>query len=158
MKPIFYIVLLITVVSCNKNDSTKNKKLTVPDSLISNDKPNFKIDKIPEDCYLQIVGKDSTAIHLVDNLGTFSGKMAVKNSEKDSSSGDLSGFKNEDTLKLTYSFDSEGVNSERSIYFLQKDGELIEGIGDYKQPKSLKFEDKNPYKKIDCSKIEKLLK
>lgn len=148
----------MTAFSCTKDNSKENNKLDVPDSLISNNDPNFNIDKIPEDCYLQVVGNDSTAINLVDNLGTFSGKMAIKNSEKDSSSGDLSGFKNEDTLKLTYNFKSEGVNSERTIYFLQKNGELLEGIGDYDQPKSIKFEEKNPYKKIDCSRIEKLLK
>jgi hypothetical protein len=105
-----------------------------------------------------VTGKDSAAIHLVDNLGTISGNMAVKNSEKDSSSGELDGFKNQDTLKLTYNFKSEGKTSENSIYFLQKNDELIEGLGDYKNPKTLKFDPKNSYKKVNCNQVTNLLK
>lgn len=158
MKLIIYSILFLSLISCNKKENTQPKKINVPDSLISANQPNFKIDKIPENCYLMVTGKDSAAIHIVDNLGTFSGNMAVKNSEKDSSSGELAGFKNEDTLKLSYTFKSEGQTSEREIYFLQKNGELIEGLGDYKNPKTLKFDAKNSYKKVNCDQVNNLLK
>lgn len=157
MKAIFLSVFILFFVSCKK-ESTNNKKIVVQDSVNSSKEANFKIDEIPENCYLMISGKDSSAIHLVDNLGTFTGKMAVKNSEKDSSFGDLAGFKSEDTLKLTYTFQSEGVTSESEIYFLQKNDELIEGFGDYKNPKSIKFDAKNSFKKVKCNLISNLLK
>lgn len=158
MKLFISPVLFLLLLNCAKKESAESKKLTVPDSMITSNEPNFKIDKIPENCYLMVIGKDSSAIHLIDNLGTFSGNMAVKNSEKDSSSGELAGFKNEDTIKLTYTFQSEGVISESPIYFLQKNDELIEGIGDYKNPKSLKFDDKNSFKKLNCELTKNILK
>lgn len=69
---------------------------------------------------------------LDDNLGTFTGKLRYKNFEKDSSFGDIVGNQNGDTLKLNYTFQSEGMTSEREIFYLKKDGNLIEGIGDHK--------------------------
>lgn len=151
-------LILAIAFSCTKKESTDIKKINVPDSLISSNNQAVSIEKIPENCYLNVTGKDSAAIQLVDNLGTFTGKMAIKNSEKDSSYGDLGGFKNGDTLKLTYTFASEGTTSEREVYFLQKDQSLIEGIGNYSSPKTIKFDDKLTYKKVDCKQIKNLLK
>lgn len=158
MKLLIYSLLFTATISCTKKENEKSPKIAAPDSLISSGETNFKVDAIPENCYLMVTNKDSAAIHLVDNLGTVSGKMAVKNSEKDSSTGELAGFKNEDTLKLTYTFKSEGVTSENEIYFLQKNDELIQGIGDYKNLKSLKFDSKNSYKKVNCKQVTNLLK
>jgi hypothetical protein len=157
MKLIMPSVFVISLLGCNK-ENMQIKKLNVPDSLIRSNQPNFKIGKIPENCYLNAIGKDSAALHIVDNLGTFTGKMAVKNNEKDSSFRDLSGFKNEDTLKLSYTITIEGISSENPIYFLQKDGELIEGIGDYNNLKGLNFDSKNSYKKVTCNQVTNLLK
>ncbi|WP_417428971.1 hypothetical protein [Halpernia sp.] len=158
MKLFIYSVLILSVLSCSKKEESQIKKLDVPDSLITSNDSNFNIEKIPENCYLQVIGKDSTAVHIIDNLGTFSGKMAVRNSEKDSSFGDLSGFKNGDTLQLTYTFQSEGVTSETPIYFIEKNDELIQGFGDFNDTKSLKFDAKNAFKKVNCNQINNLLK
>lgn len=158
MKLLIYTILFAAVISCNKKENEKSKKPAVPDSLISYNETKFKIDKIPENCYLMVTGKDSTAIQLVDNLGTINGKMAVKNFEKDSSTGDLAGFKNEDTLKLVYTFKSEGVTSENDVYFLLKNNELVLGIGDYKNPRTLKYDSKNSYKKVNFNQVSNLLK
>ncbi|SFH89941.1 hypothetical protein [Halpernia frigidisoli] len=158
MKYLCCPILLIFVISCSKKETTENKKLTIPDSAISSGESAFRVEKIPENCYLMVTGKDSAAIHLVDNLGTVSGEMVVKNSEKDSSSGELAGFISGDTLKLDYTFQSEGVTSENDIYFLQKENELIQGLGDYKNTKSLKFDTSNNFKKSDCNLISKILK
>lgn len=84
-------------------------------------------------CYLGVMGKDSVFASIDDNLGTISGKLAYKNNEKDSSKGDIYGFKSGDTLKLTYEFEAEGSKSKRDIFFIQKDNTLMEGIGKYKE-------------------------
>ncbi|MGA9213471.1 hypothetical protein [Kaistella sp.] len=82
-------------------------------------------------CYMQATNKDSIFISLEDNLGTITGKLRYKNFEKDRSTGDIIGNQNGDTLKLVYTFESEGITSDREIYFLKKEGKLFEAIGEY---------------------------
>lgn len=114
-------------------------------------------------CYMEAINKDSVFISLDDNLGTITGKMRYKNFEKDSSYGDLMGSQNGDTLKLVYTFESEGSTSEREIYFLKKDGNLLEATGEYKvdgiksmyaNPATLKY-DAHVLKQTDCNDFEK---
>lgn len=114
-------------------------------------------------CYMEAVKKDSVFVSLEDNLGTLTGKMRYKNFEKDSSYGTLVGFKNADTLKLMYTFQSEGTTSEREIYFVLKGDQLLEGIGPhtedgtkstYSIPSKLKF-DGHALTQVDCTKFEK---
>lgn len=118
-------------------------------------------------CYLGVTGKDSVFISIDDNLGTVTGKMSYKNSEKDSSKGDLVGFKSGDTLKLTYEFASEGTTSKRDIFFIQKDGNLLEGIGNqkdengamkYADEKKIAYKDGQKLESADCAKVSKALK
>lgn len=118
-------------------------------------------------CYLGVTGKDSVFVSLDDNLGTFSGKMAYKNSEKDSSKGELSGFKSGDTLKLTYEFASEGTTSKRDIFFIQKGNTLMEGIGNqkdengtmrYADEKKISYNDGQKLESADCKTIANALK
>ena len=56
------------------------------------------------------------------------------------------------------------MTSDREIYFLQKDGNLIEGIGDHKvegnkdsyaNPSKLKYESGHVLKAADCKNFEK---
>lgn len=118
-------------------------------------------------CYMGITGKDTVFASIDDNLGTITGKMAYKNSEKDSSKGEVTGFKSGDTLKLTYEFQSEGTKSKRDIYFLQQDGTLVEGIGGHKEEngqmkyadeKKISYKDGQKLSTADCQTITKALK
>ncbi|WP_209390066.1 hypothetical protein [Chryseobacterium sp. RR2-3-20] len=113
-----------------------------------------------------ITGKDSVFVSLDDNLGTISGKMSYKNFEKDSSKGELSGFKSGDTLKLTYEFAAEGTVSKRDIFFIQKDNSLTEGIGTqkddkgtmrYSDEKKIDYKNGQELKSADCALITKAL-
>ncbi len=110
-------------------------------------------------------GKDSISLSLDDNLGTFIGKISFKNLEKDSTFtvGDVMGTQNGDTLKLSYTFQAEGLTSDREIYFLKKDGNLVEGLGEQKVEGSkslystlskLKYEG-SALKQTDCKDFEK---
>ncbi|WP_126650685.1 hypothetical protein [Chryseobacterium aureum] len=118
-------------------------------------------------CYIGVTGKDSVFASIDDNLGTITGKLSYKNNEKDSSTGDVTGFKSGDTLKLTYEFTSEGKKSKRDIYFLQKDNTLTEGIGDHKEEdgqskyaddKKVSYKDGQKLNPADCKAVTEALK
>ena len=152
------------VASCEKkSEQSVQTSTTPPDSMTVPETHEPVEPSTLQSCYVGNTGKDSVFISLDDNLGTITGKLRYKNFEKDSSMGDVMGIKSGDTLKLTYSFESEGISSERDIYFLQKNGELIEGIGDHKtegnkefyvNPAKLKYETAG-LKSADCIDFEK---
>ena len=104
-----YIILgslSLFLMNCNKKVETNNIPVDNTDSLT--DTPQAVVDTLGAKsyCYFGVSGKDSVFVSIDDNLGTVTGKMTYKNSEKDSSKGDLTGFKSGDTLKLTYEFAS----------------------------------------------------
>ena len=162
-----YLLLIVTLFfmhSCEKkiaeNTLTKNQN----DSVVVVPENAEPIESSTQQtCYFGVTGKDSVYVSLDDNLGTITGKMRYKNSEKDSSFGDIVGTQNGDTLKLNYSFQSEGMNSEREIFFLKKKNQLTEGIGNhkmegnkdlYENSAKLKF-DGSILKQVDCKDFEK---
>ncbi len=168
MKKILFIVLIISLaVSCDKNSTETSSTNQTIDSLVIIPESNEPIESSSlQTCYLEAINKDSVFITLEDNLGTITGKVRYKNFEKDSSSGDLIGNQNGDTLRLVYNFESEGVMSEREIYFLKKDGNLVEGIGEHKvegikstysNRSELKY-DGHVLKQVDCTDFEKNMK
>ncbi|WP_027377283.1 hypothetical protein [Kaistella palustris] len=156
---LFAGALLFTFCSCEKK-ITETPSAERADSVVVVPETNEPIESSTvQSCYAGNTGKDSVFISLEDNLGTLTGKMRYKNFEKDSSSGDIIGTKNGDTLKLTYNFTAEGTKSEREIYFLLKDGKITEGIGDHKtegmqdfyaNPSQLKYEG-NSLSPVDCT-------
>ncbi len=83
--------LSLFLMNCNKKVET-NAPISNTDSLT--DTIQTVVDTLgPKSyCYLGVTGKDSVFVSIDDNLGTVTGKMAYKNSEKDSSKGDLTGF------------------------------------------------------------------
>ncbi|OWK72968.1 hypothetical protein CBW16_12035 [Flavobacteriaceae bacterium JJC] len=156
--------IVITAVSCEKKiTETVDNQTTPPDSVTVPESNEPVESSTLQTCYLAATGKDSVFVSLDDNLGTITGKMRYKNFEKDSSFGDVMGTQNGDTLKLSYTFQAEGSTSEREIYFLKKEGNLIEGIGDHKvegnkdlyaNPAKIKY-DGQALKQVDCKDFEK---
>lgn len=156
--------IVITALSCEKKSTeTVSSQTKAPDSVTVPESNEPIEPSTLQTCYFATNGKDSIFVSLDDNLGTITGKMRYKNFEKDSSSGDVMGTQNGDTIKLSYTFQAEGTTSEREIYFLKKDGGLIEGIGDHKtesnkdlyaNPTQLKYEG-NTLKQVDCNDFEK---
>ena len=93
--------------------------------------------------------------------------MANKNSEKDSNKGDLTGFKSGDTLKLTYTFASEGkTGNKNDMYFIQTKDGLAEGIGGrdaetetkYADEKKIRYAGGRILKTADCDKVANAVK
>ena len=165
-KYIVFGALSVLMISCNKKNETV-KPLATTDSLEAPAEPVIDTLGAKTFCYLGVTGKDSVFVSIDDNLGTLSGKMAYKNSEKDSSKGELFGFKSGDTLKLTYQFASEGTTSKRDIFFIQKDNTLMEGIGNqkdenglmrYADEKKITYKDGQKLETADCKMVTKALK
>lgn len=148
----------VMIISCDKKSEEITVTAPTVDSVTVPETNEPMEPSTIQNCYISVVGKDSVFVSLEDNLGTFIGKMRYKNFEKDSSTGEISGTQNGDTLKLNYVFEAEGSTSEREIYFLKKDGSLLEGIGDhitegntdrYANPSQLKYEG-HVLKPTDC--------
>lgn len=158
--------LSLFLMNCNKKIET-NAPVASTDSLIDTTQTVVDTLGAKSYCYFGVTGKDSVFVSIDDNLGTVTGKMAYKNSEKDSSNGDLTGFKSGDTLKLTYEFTSEGTKSKRDLFFLQKDGNLFEGIGNqkddngimkYADESKVSYKDGQKLQTVDCTMVSKAVK
>ena len=168
MKNLIFSALIASfVLSCDKKATEITTTDNSLDSMVVVPETNEPIESSSlQTCYMQATGKDSVFVFLEDNLGTIIGKMRYKNFEKDSSSGDLVGSQNGDTLKLMYTFEAEGTTSEREIYFLRKGEDIIEGIGDhttegmkskYENTAKLKYEG-HTLNQVDCTDFEKKFK
>ncbi|WP_336961712.1 hypothetical protein [Chryseobacterium contaminans] len=153
------------LINCNKKTEAPAPKTNT--DTIAVEEPVVDTLGPKSFCYIGVVGKDSVFASIDDNLGTITGKLTYKNSEKDSSKGDVAGFKSGDTLKLTYEFTSEGQKSKRDIYFLQKDNALTEGIGDHKEEdgqskyadeKKITYKDGPKLNAADCKIVSKAVK
>lgn len=166
MKKYFFLgSLSFLIISCSKKVE-ENKNVVNSDSLTETNSTVIDTLGSKSFCYLGVTGKDSVFVSIDDNLGTVTGRMRYKNSEKDSSKGDLTGLKSGDTLKLTYEFASEGTKSKRDIFFIQKDGTLLEGIGNqkdengqmkYSDEKKIVYKDGQKFEAVDCALVSKAL-
>lgn len=156
----------VFLLNCNKKPEAPVADTPQPDTAATTEKA---VDTLTAKsfCYMGVTGKDTVFVSIDDNLGTITGKMATKNSEKDSNKGELSGFKSGDTLKLTYNFASEGkTGNKNDIYFLQTKDGLSEGIGDrdpetgtkYANEKKIKYAGGRTLKMADCNLVAKALK
>lgn len=161
MKRYVFVATLCTLaLSCEKKTDSTVQDVN-RDSLTINES-DIEVEAIPHSCWLEAKGNDSLFAMIDDNLGTVTGKLKYQNYQKDSSSGDINGISSGDTLKVDYIFQSEGVTSTREIWFLKKNGNLIEGIGDYdesgeryKDPKNIKFEGGHSLAPAECAGFEK---
>ncbi|CAD7814903.1 hypothetical protein CHRY9390_02883 [Chryseobacterium aquaeductus] len=154
------------LMNCNKKVETTSPTVTT-DSITDTTATVIDTLGAKSFCYVGVTGKDSVFVSIDDNLGTVTGKMRYKNSEKDTSQGELTGFKSGDTLKLTYEFQSEGTTSKRDIFFIQKDETLMEGIGNqkdengqmkYADESKVAYKDGQKLEAADCALVSKALK
>lgn len=166
MKKILLIgSLSVILLNCNKKPEAPAADKVSADTAATTEKITDTLGA-KSFCYMGVAGKDTVFVSIDDNLGTITGKMATKNSEKDSNKGTLSGIKSGDTLKLTYEFASEGVSGNKNdIYFIQTKDGLMEGIGErdaetgtkYASEKKIKYEGGRNLKTADCNTVAKAL-
>lgn len=155
-------IIALAAVSCNKKTETSNVN-SADSSGVFTDEVSVADSTLAATtgCYMQVTGNDTLFAQIDDNLGTVTGKLHYKNHQKDSSFGDLLGSSVGDTIKVDYTFQSEGSLSTREIWFLKKDGKLLEGIGPfdktgekYANYKNIKFGDGHILDAVDCKTIE----
>ena len=153
-KYIFIATVSWLFIGCEKKNETNNVLAKKETATVN--ESDIAIEEIPEDCYIHVTGKDTLFVKLSDNLGTITGTMNYKNFQKDSSSGDISGIADGDTIRVDYNFTAEGTQSTREIWFLKKDGTLIEGTGEYDEtgqrfkPTTVQFSGGRILQPADC--------
>ncbi len=163
-KILFGTFALVILANCEKkNNHDAALKPDFDSTAVISESQNLN-EPILTHCFESVTDKDTIALSYEDNLGTITGKMSYKNAQKDSSKGDISGLISGDTLKLTYTFDSEGTTSNREIWFLKKGENLLESAGKYDEsgeyyanPKSVKFEEAHTLSPVDCKNIKALI-
>lgn len=154
MKQIFYFMLMgLLAISCTQNKSSNKDSAVEKDAGIA----------IAEgkSCYLSVVSKDSAKLEIDRQGKNFKGFLYYKRFESDSSLGEIVGTISGDTLKGTFNFLSEGIISEREVYFLYKDGKLAEGFGNivqvsenavkFENPAELEYDSKFAFNLTDCA-------
>ena len=101
-------------------------------------------------------------LHLEQNGQDVSGKMSFDNFEKDGSSGTVSGKVNGNVIELLYSFQSEGMNSVRELFFKMQDGKLISGIGPigmrgdtayFSNGSAIEYPQQEAFDKVNCDEL-----
>lgn len=159
-KIVLPILVSFALASCNKKTETTMNNTDSSGVFVDTESAADSTLAVTTSCYMQVTGNDTLFAQIDDNLGTVTGKMHYKNYQKDSSFGDLLGSSIGDTIKVDYTFQSEGTLSTRELWFLKKDGKLIEGIGDYDKTgerytnyKKIKFEDGHILDAVDCKTI-----
>ncbi|MEC5394312.1 hypothetical protein [Bergeyella sp. RCAD1439] len=96
------------------------------------------------DCYAYTGTKDSLYLQMDDNLGTITGKIRYAGTQN--LSGDIVGTSHGDTIKVDCSYQSDGQEILKEIWFLKQNDRLREGTGKYDanlryaDPKTVKFE------------------
>ncbi len=123
-KIIFLVAAVIAIVAVFMIYNNINKSATdVGDISISQ-------STLPG-CYVATLAKDVYVLKITKQDGdTVEGMLAFNNFEKDSSSGSFTGSFKDNILLGEYSFDSEGMHSERQVIFKKVGDTFVEGFGD----------------------------
>jgi hypothetical protein len=154
-----FVLISITLSACSDSGKPTSETIPTVDTIATVAQP---IDPTLADgsyCYRSVSGKDSVLLHLKVAGNIITGGLNYDFAEKDQNTGTISGQMKGDTLLATYTFMSEGKESQREVAFLKKGEELVEGYGDIRQDNgktifvntdSLNFTSAKPLTKTDC--------
>jgi len=159
-------ILLICLASLSLACQTKveetestTDQTTVTDKPVSTE-PAVETGSSTDECYQRVMKRDTATMRLTIRGNNVSGTLVYDNYEKDSSHGTVSGKKNNDTIIVWYTFQSEGMQSVRESIFKINGDQLSEATGDiemhgdsvyFKDRAALKFSEIPPFKKIACT-------
>ncbi|QHT69722.1 hypothetical protein GXP67_25280 [Rhodocytophaga rosea] len=164
MKPItysYFLFVLTSIILSSCGDSGKQTSETTAstDTTEAVAKPDAPTLADGSFCYRTVLGKDSVLMHLKVAGNIITGGLNYDFAEKDRNTGTISGEMRGDTLLATYTFMSEGQESQREVAFLKKGEEWVEGYGESKEDKgkmifvntsALDFTSAKPLTKTDC--------
>lgn len=109
-------------------------------------------------CYVATLSKDVYTLQIATQKnGVVTGMLAFNNFEKDSSSGSFTGTYDGQILRGNYSFDSEGMHSDREVVFKKVGTDFVEGFGPTKMvdgkevldSANITYDPKSTFKKTD---------
>lgn len=147
-----FAALLFIACQNNNSDSNNSEEAPIDTNMVA-------ISDI--ECYTYIKNRDTATLNFTNTNDTLIGELNYNLYEKDSNKGIIEGEMKGDTLMLDYTFNSEGIESERQVVILRKGNQLFEGYGDMEEKKgklifkdvsSLNFKDGIVFNKIDCNK------
>ncbi len=148
-------ILGLVMISCEKK-VTEDVAPKI-DSVAIEEPVDYDTAKISKSCYLATTDTDTIFISLENNLGTLVGTMKTQKN-----SGDIFGAYSGDTLKVNYASTSGETKADREIWFLKKDNQLLEAVGDYDASgsaynnyKKLKFEGGKQFIEGNCEELGK---
>jgi hypothetical protein len=110
-------------------------------------------------CYTSYKNRDTVELSIVTAGNKVSGALRYQLYEKDRNKGTIVGEIKGDTLLANYTFNSEGMESQRQVAFLRKGDQLVEGYAEieekdgkvsFKDTKALKFGAGIELQKTDC--------
>ncbi|MBK0383504.1 hypothetical protein I5M32_11100 [Pedobacter sp. SD-b] len=123
------IVLLLAVAACNQNQKKPTAEYPTVEPMqgsVDSDVKELKLTAAGQ-CYTATLKKDSAFLSLKKVNDKVTGKLWYKFAEKDNTKGDLQGTMDKDTLKLNYTYSSEGKDgSKMPVNLLYKNGSLYE--------------------------------
>ncbi len=146
MKYLYAFMLALLCFACNSPNSGQSA--------------DTKGEAKPSDeCYLYTVNNDNLYLHLHFSGNTVTGDMAYHFASKDSNKGTITGEMHGDTLFGVYTFQSEGVTSEREIAFMRVGKNITEGYGpvedkdgkmQFMDKSKLEFDDNPVWEAVGC--------
>lgn len=110
-------------------------------------------------CYRKVTGRDTFELQLVVDDEDVKGVLAYNFYEKDKNNGTVSGKLDDNILRGTYHFTSEGTASDRPVVFKMMGEQLYEALADsadangvpvFAADNALLRFDPSPYSKTDC--------
>jgi hypothetical protein len=130
IKTIISVILIIAIGLFIYYISKEEKTETIQTAPVQ--VPVVKGDSVVG-CYVSKLAKDVYTLQIESEVnGNFVGKVSYNNYEKDSSSGIFTGTLTGDILLGNYSFDSEGMHSNRQLIFKKNGNNFVEGFGEVK--------------------------
>lgn len=145
------IAFVILLSACNQagntgeNDSTASENTSQQGAVAS--------------CYNKITGRDTIKLSLVVDEDKVNGTLEYNIYEKDKNTGVISGTMQDNILRATYEFQSEGVKSTRNVVFkimgeqayeAQADSLTTDGLPVFNSDVALLKFEPSPFKKIPC--------
>jgi hypothetical protein len=116
-----FFLAFATLYSCNKAEKL-NETVTTPTTEVAEQKP-------VTECYIMATPRDTVTMTMTRQNQSVSGDLRYNWYEKDHNVGTYKGSFMGDTLRIGYTFQSEGMTSIREELFLLKGDELIKGTG-----------------------------
>lgn len=124
----FGMFLLASMIffSCETKHEERQEDSTTVAPVITEKNSNF----LDLGCYGFSDGKSTVMLEVTDNSSEVKGHLSYELAEKDRNVGEFTGEIKNNILLATYTFQSEGMTSKRTVAFKIDGNRLIEGYGE----------------------------